>query len=646
MIGMEKVVYLDYSALAIFAVLLGALIFKGIAKSRFNYLFIALVGVMLASAAFDIFAVWGDNLRDTNYTWRYVAHIGYLVFHNITPLLYLVYLVSQSDTWHRLWSIKSFRNVAFTPCLAVVLLILTSPFSKAIFYFNENAEYVRGPLFILLYIQSGIYLVLGITYAFYYKKAFEKGRFVSLMILYPFLLAAVLLQMFFPKALLEMFACALSILFVSIMVQRPEDRIDRDSGFQSASAFKSDMIRSQTVKKSMALIAIAITNYDMIRNLVGYEQKKVIQNNLGTEMLALGKGLVKRPDMYYLGGGKFVVALYKNDIMKTSEYARKINDYLVNPLSFNSVDLNMVANVCTISVPHTMSDAVDLITFIENLSNVNYTGSVMYASDMVKKGNMEISKNITRIIERALSEGHLQVYYQPIYSIATGKFKSAEALIRLIDPDYGFIPPDIFIPAAEGNGLIYRIGKFVLAEVCSFIGSDEFKGLGVDYIEVNLSALECMQENLPEIILGTLEKYGVSTSQVNLEVTETAAVYSQTTLIKNLEKLVEAGINFSLDDFGTGYSNMTRIATLPLTIIKMDKSFVNAPRTDRMVNMIENTVKMIKSMKYEIVVEGIETDDMRKWFSEMGCDFIQGYYFSKPLPKADYVEFLKRNIEG
>lgn len=214
-------------------------------------------------------------------------------------------------------------------------------------------------------------------------------------------------------------------------------------------------------------------------------------------------------------------------------------------------------------------------------------------------------------------------------------------MLRLIDDEYGFISPEIFIPAAEKSGAIHKIGAFVLDEVCRFIASEEYKALNLDYIEINISVAQCMQSNLASEVLETLDKYNVKANQINLEITETAASDSQKIMNENLEKLNKAGISFSLDDFGTGYSNIKRIASLPLDIIKLDKSFTKLEGNPKLQIVLENTINMIKAMKMKIVVEGVETEELVKYFSQHECDYIQGYFYSKPIPREEFVSFIK-----
>jgi len=247
------------------------------------------------------------------------------------------------------------------------------------------------------------------------------------------------------------------------------------------------------------------------------------------------------------------------------------------------------------------------------------------------------------IIENAITNRKFHVYYQPIYSTKEERFNSAEALLRLIDDNYGFIPPDVFIPAAEKSGAIHKIGAYVLDEVCRFIASDDFSKLNIDYIEINLSVAQCMHKELPNLVLDTLKRYNVSPDKINLEITETAASFSQNIMAENIAKLNEAGIDFSLDDYGTGYSNIQRVSTLPLKIVKLDRTFVNVEDNPKMFIVLENTIKMLKDMEMEIVAEGIETEQLLNKFSDMKCEYIQGYYFSKPIPKHDFIAFISKH---
>lgn len=210
----------------------------------------------------------------------------------------------------------------------------------------------------------------------------------------------------------------------------------------------------------------------------------------------------------------------------------------------------------------------------------------------------------------------------------------------MYDEEYGFISPDIFIKAAEKSGAIHRLGDFVLKEVFEFIGTEEFEKSGLDYIEINLSVQQCLQANLADNIIDLMDCYKISPDKVNLEITESVAGFSQSVVTNNLLKLNKTGIRFSLDDYGTGYSNIRRLGILPISIVKLDKLFVDEYHNEAIKIIIKHSVNMFKELDLKILVEGVETKEQLDEFIEVGCDYIQGFYYSMPLVAKDLIEFL------
>ena len=153
---------------------------------------------------------------------------------------------------------------------------------------------------------------------------------------------------------------------------------------------------------------------------------------------------------------------------------------------------------------------------------------------------------------------------------------------------------------------------------------------------------QCMKMDLTDKVLYYLKKYNLKPEQINLEITETAANTAQDIVEENIRALSEQGITFSLDDYGTGYSNLSRIICLPFHIVKIDKSMTDKVFDSKINTILKYNIRLLKEIGMEIVVEGVETEAVLKQFEEMGCDFIQGYYFSRPLPQQEFVEFIKK----
>ena len=642
---MDKVVYFDYCALCLNFILLYSAIFRKMTRGRKNkYYFILLLCSMLSVLA-DIWAVNLENLGAGNIVLKYIVHSCYLFFHNLTPVCYIVYIIGQTDTWHKLKQGKLLQACLFLPIIIATIMLVLNPFNRAVFYLNENDVYTRGEWFQVLYVIACMYMAFGVIYILWYRKLFTKARFFSLIVLFPMLAFSAGLQYLIPELLVEMFAKTIALLFIAMMIQRPEEIIDSDTGLGKMSAYITDIKRDFINEKPIHIIMINLANYDILKEMLGYETLSELLRSIAARLWKVNKEQGTEAELYYLENGKFRLVIEEKYFDKTRKAAALLNDVFKRNFLFNQMEVNLRTCICITRCPEDIQDVDSLLAFGDDIKLKTYTGEVMFAADIYKKEYYDIVRDMDRIIEQALANHKFMVYYQPIFSVKENRFNSAEALLRLKDDKYGFISPEIFIPAAEKSGAIHQIGSFVLEEVCKFIASEEYKELNIDYIEVNLSVVQCMQKNLVNQVLELLEKYQVSPEQINLEITETAASYSQKTMMENLDLLDEAGIKISLDDFGTGYSNMRRVAELPLHIVKLDKSFTDIESDERMQIVLAHTIEMIKAMNMKIVVEGIETEGMAKIFSEMQCEYIQGYFYSRPIPRDEFVTFIQKAKE-
>lgn len=641
---MKTAAYFDYCALIILIVVLTAMVIRRMTKGKLNHCFLVMLLVALLSDIADIVTIHLEYVGTGYVVLKYIAHTMYLLFHILTPFFYVIYIIAQVDIWHKLRRNRLQKMLLFGPVLVVAAALAVNPFVHIMFYLDENGSYTRGRCFLLLYIVTVILCVLGLYYAIKHKRLIDRKRFAALIALIPIMLVAVVIQFFYPELLVEMFSLSCGVLLVCMVIQRPEEIIDSETGLSKLSAYVADVKRAAANKKPLEIIMINIVNYYTVRDMLGYESINVVLRDIADKIAAFNKKYKMQAELYYLGAGKFRLVIDERHFGRTEENARMIHELMKGGFSFHQMDLNLVHCVCIARCPEDIPDVDSLLAFGNDLNTMPYTGEVLYASQIFKKDYYDIRKDVDGIIERALTEHNFSVYYQPIYSVEEKRFNSAEALLRLKDDKYGFVPPDVFIPAAEKSGAIHKIGAFVLEEVCKFIAGSEYQALQLDYIEINLSVVQCMRSDLADQVMDTLNRFHVRPEQINLEITETAASYSPKALIQNLNVLSAAGITFSLDDFGTGYSNMLRIVSLPFHIVKLDKSFVGGEVNSKLLIMLRNTIRMFKAMDLKIVVEGVETEDMVKQFSDMECEYIQGYYYSKPLPREEFVTFIQKNF--
>lgn len=277
---------------------------------------------------------------------------------------------------------------------------------------------------------------------------------------------------------------------------------------------------------------------------------------------------------------------------------------------------------------------------------MNYSKKSRSGQFCIYHTNME-SKNILDLqleneLRDAIKNNELVVYYQPKYSLSNLEIIGAEALVRWNHPEKGLIPPMQFIKLAEDIGIISDIGNFVLKQSC--IEINEMKKLGKDLkIAVNISVNQFKESNLVEIIKDTLDLHDVPFKNIELEITESLLMDNIDSSIKILNELKALGVRISIDDFGTGYSSLAYLKQIPANTIKIDRSFVkNLESSDYDKKIVSYIILLAHNLGCDVVAEGIETEEQVEILKNSDCDYAQGYYFSRPIPKEDFRKLIEK----
>lgn len=255
-------------------------------------------------------------------------------------------------------------------------------------------------------------------------------------------------------------------------------------------------------------------------------------------------------------------------------------------------------------------------------------------------------KRILDNMEEALSTNQFQVYFQPKVGLATGRVEGAEALVRWIHPEYGFMPPDAFIPVFEENGFIWRLDYYVTECVCRKLDEWKKTGMPVVPISVNLSRRDFEQEHLVEDICRLTDKYGIEHQYIHLEVTESAYTENPEQVIFKVTGLRKSGFQIEMDDFGTGYSSLNMLSELPIDILKLDKRMSQKRNIQQNQTILNFVFGLAQCIGLITVAEGVENIEMVEKLKKLGCDMVQGYYYAKPLPVHDFEKYLADNFEN
>ena len=245
-------------------------------------------------------------------------------------------------------------------------------------------------------------------------------------------------------------------------------------------------------------------------------------------------------------------------------------------------------------------------------------------------------------IINAFKNREFLIHYQPYFDIKTGKIKGMEALARWNSHDIGLIPPVKFIPLLEKTGLIRQFEEFLIDKICKNLNEWKEKGFNIVPVSMNVSPVSFRKEGLIGMVVSALDKYGIGLSMLNIEITEGLLIQNFNYALKILNAFKEKGIKISLDDFGTGYSSLSYIKNIPADFIKIDISFIRGMMENPKDLAIVNTVVVLASkLGMKTIGEGVETEEQLEILKSFGCDMVQGYLFSKPVPEDEILRFLK-----
>jgi len=398
-------------------------------------------------------------------------------------------------------------------------------------------------------------------------------------------------------------------------------------------------------KVAFALFYIDLDNFKYINDTYGHSYGDIV-----LQIIAMRFKNCCDKDFFgaRLSGDEFGMLVYDTDLNELNHIAKGLLKVANEPIFHKDIEFTVTCSIGISVYPE------DGLTYEDILSNADI--AMYQAKDESKNTYLIFSQElrddmINRIkIENkllsAVEDGSIEVYYQPLINFSDKTVKGFEALARWNSPELGFISPNIFIPIAEKNLTINKIGAYVLEEAIKF--GVELFDLYDQYYEmnVNVSVVQLHLETLPATVEALLKKYNYPAQYLNLEITESLALESNKKIKERLDMIRQLGVALSLDDFGSGYSSLNHLLNIDLTHLKIDRSIITEASKDKTVyKLIRGIVEFAHAIGLKVVAEGIEDVYMEEMMQKMTIDFAQGYLYSKPISKSHIIEFISQKHE-
>jgi diguanylate cyclase (GGDEF)-like protein len=402
--------------------------------------------------------------------------------------------------------------------------------------------------------------------------------------------------------------------------------------------------RANRSQEKLALLFVDLDHFKEINDSLGHragdEALKIITSRLSV--------ITRRDDtLARLGGDEFTIMIenitHPNEV---SNVAQKVLETVQQPITTNGVTFFLGASIGISIFPDNGSSPQDLLKYADaamyRAKNSGRNNFQFYSSEMTERAFEKITIEAT--IRNGIKNEEFYVNYQPQFNGSTNKIVGIEALVRLRNKEQGIIYPDKFIPIAESTGLIKDIDRQVMIQAMSQVVDWREKGINPGTLSLNLSVKLLSDSSFLNTIEEVLSNANCKAEWVEFEVTESQLMENPEDCISKLNHLNQLGFKISIDDFGTGYSSLSYLKKLPLSKLKIDRSFVDGlPNDNEDLSICKAIISMAKSLSLDIIAEGIETKDQKDSIIELGCEKIQGYFYSKPLSAEDLETLLLEN---
>lgn len=439
------------------------------------------------------------------------------------------------------------------------------------------------------------------------------------------------------------------LLELSIALNKYHKKMEKiayyDSVFDIGNRLKytrdSDILITYNKKRKFTLYCIDIHNFSKYNELFNIETGDGILKETSKRLKKLFGDYT-----YRINGDVFIGI----DFSKKSyeDIVENIKNELGEPIYINELKFILKVNIGVCIYPLHAQTSDKLLEKVQvslgYAKSYQTTKAIMY--NEILNNIIDEEKKILYFLENNLNTGKLEVWYQPIWNIKKNDFTAAEALIRLKNDEGGYFPAIQVIEIAEKNGIVEKIGNYVLDHACKFM-KNYGEDLKLERIGINMSIQQFLVEDYVDNILKIIDKNKISPNKISLEITETLLINSLSKMNSIILELKKANIDIVLDDFGKGYSSLNYLSNLQVNIIKVDKSLVNnIVNSPKQLLILKSIIEMAKINNMKIVIEGIEREEEQKLVSALGIDYIQGFYYAKPMPEKNLIEILKNKIKN
>lgn len=539
----------------------------------------------------------------------------------------------HAKTYHRVHQVQKAFFVFFA------LISFTDLFWGILYHFDEDSLISGGKGVPLMLLLSGLFIVGELLATFARWKAIEWHERVMLLLTAAFLTFSLMLFEIFRQPYMFSLSSAFMLLLNFLSWQRRELLLDMLTRIPSNQAFQKSLTHVVDGRREKTVLLLDIENFRLLNERYGEEGGDTILQSFSRFLT----NTFPYAMVFRMGGNRFTLIfdrLTHNEIVRE---VNKIKENIANGCLIGEAQVSFHVNIAIVELPlkkQTSEEVLDSLNFtMAEIKEKRRQPVIIFNQKLI--GVRQRRLDVLSTLRRALvSQDMIRVYFQPIMDIRNNAIFAAEALMRLEDKQLGIISPGEFIPLAEQAGLISMVTEIMLRKVSAFLLEHPSLTTMLSHISINISAEDLASGDVACRLLDILSQSGLDGRKIGFEVTESTLLATNPLVMKSWDAFSAMGVRFFLDDFGTGYANLESLVSLPFDTVKIDRSVVSNQKNDY--ELLRLISRMLQSLNTEVVAEGVETEEHLQVIRQTNIAYVQGYYFTRPLPPDAFLTWVDR----
>ena len=587
------------------------------------------------SAAQCYYECWNDIMSSFA---AYVVNSAAFTVGIIFIAMYNNYVLSL---FHYKKKINAYCIISYSVIIIAILFVWTNPFTDLYFYVDETGTFRTGMARNIMNVLY-LFIIFFTLYVTWIKGKKKNPGLLRLILIVDILIAiseiiGSTLKMNTEVTMVVANLCAFLVYF---SLRSPDYYVDIRTGRFNLNGFIEVLKEKYDYDESVSCFIIRVKNYHAICRIYDEESLQEVQKQIA-EIVKFKSG---DKDIYHIGAATFAVLV--DGTKEAKELYEKIVKVMPYQWNLKREAVSHEYSYYYVTFPDDSDDIEDIIQRI-HYARSDHKGHHK-PNELIHLRTEALAdatrfKEVAHRIEEAILDNSLELNFQPIYSFAENRITSLEVLSRLKDEKHKYINPEYFIHVAEINHTIIQLSRQMFEKTCQFAVNNNIFDRGINDMNINISPIQCQDEHLVDELKRIAAKYRIPLKRFHFEITE-SKLTDANAVFDTLTKLRKCGAKVALDDFGTGYSNIASIMLMPIDFVKIDKSLLwsYASGDNEFLNEL---MPMIRSEGKKIIAEGIETEEHIEILRKMGGDFLQGYYYSKPLNEKDFIRFIDAQNE-